>query len=58
MLACEIDIRTLTSHQVLDQILDQIFDQLSDLFFALENTVYSSIGIESTVLLGQKKVTH
>ena len=27
---CEIDIRTLTSHQVLGQILDQIFDQVSD----------------------------
>ena len=27
-IACEIDIRTLTSHQVLGQILDQIFDQV------------------------------
>ena len=27
-IACEIDIRTLTSHQVLGQILDQIFDQI------------------------------
>ena len=27
-IACDIDIRTLTSHQVLDQILDQIFDQV------------------------------
>ena len=27
---CEIDIRTLTSHQVLGQILDQIFDQVLD----------------------------
>ena len=27
---CEIDIRTLTSHQVLGQILDQIFDQIFD----------------------------
>ena len=25
---CEIDIRTLTSHQVLGQILDQILDQI------------------------------
>ena len=29
-IACEIDIRTLTSHQVLGQILDQIFDQVLD----------------------------
>ena len=28
--ACEIDIRTLTSQQVLGQILDQIFDQVLD----------------------------
>ena len=25
---CEIDIRTLTSHQVLGQIFDQVFDQI------------------------------
>ena len=29
-IVCEIDIRTLTSHQVLGQILDQIFDQIFD----------------------------
>ena len=32
-IACEIDIRTLTSHQVLGQILDQIFGQVFEQVF-------------------------
>ena len=46
---CEIDIRTLTSHQVFGQILGQIFDQILARFLGSENTVYSSTGRENTV---------
>ena len=46
---CEIDIRTLTSHQVFGQILGQIFDQILARFLGSENTVYSSTGTENTV---------
>ena len=43
-IACEIDIRTLTSHQIFDQvlgqILDQIFDQVLDqVFWTRKNSV-------------------
>ena len=48
-IACEIDIRTLTSHQVWGLILDQIFDQVLGQILDQK--------IQCTVLLGQKKVT-
>ena len=57
-IACEIDIRTLTSHQVLGQIFDQILTRFWarfwtrfltrfwTRFFGPEKTVYSSTGTE------------
>ena len=41
---CEIDIRTLTSHQVLGQILDQMFDQvLSQILDQILDQVFGQI---------------
>ena len=44
-IACEIDIRTLTSHQVFGQVLDQIFDQvlgqiLDQIFYQVLDQVF------------------
>ena len=60
---CEIDIRTLTSHQVLGQIWDQIWGQVwgirkySVQFYwdgEIQCTVLLGQKIQCTVLLGQK----
>ena len=70
-IACEIDICTLTSHQVLGQILDQIFDQvLGQILDQIFDQVFGQVldqqiqcavllgqKIQCTVPLGQKKVT-
>ena len=57
-IACPIDIRTLTSHQVLGQILDQIFDQvLGQMLDQIFDQVFGQVldqNIQCTVLLGQK----
>ena len=57
-IACEIDIRTLTSHQVLGQILDQIFDQvLGQILDQIFDQVFGQVWdqkIQCTVPLRQK----
>ena len=56
-IACEIDIRTLTSHQVFGQILGQIFDQVFDQGFwdqKIQCTGLLGQKIQCAVLLGQK----
>ena len=60
-IACEIDIRTLTSQQVLAQILDQIFDQVLDQGFWTRkySILYTALigqKIQCTALLGQKRL--
>ena len=42
---CEIDIRTLTSHQVFGQILGQIFARFFDLCMSRQNRVKEKEGI-------------
>ena len=59
-IACDIDIRTLTSHQVFGQIFGQIFDQVFDQGFwdqKIQCTGLLGQKMQRTVLLGQKKVT-
>ena len=51
-IACEIDIRTLTSHQVLGQIFDQVLGQILDQIF---DQILDQV-LQCTVLLGQKRL--
>ena len=57
---CDIDIRTLTSHQVFGQIWGQIFGQVFDQGFGDQKIHCTGLlgqKIQCTLLLGQKKVT-
>ena len=59
-MACDIDIRTLPSHQVFGQILSQICDQIFDQGFwdqKIQCTGLLGQKIQCTGLLGQKKIT-